>query len=80
MFKVPNKKGFENIMHYLLNIVDPMKCAKVIPWPLLDRKAESQFRISVKIFLMEINSVSNVTAILHFVYCLHILLTVSCSV
>jgi hypothetical protein len=65
MFKVPNKRGFENVMLYLLNNVDPVKCAKVIPWPLLDRKGESQFRTSVKIFLMEINSVSNVTAILH---------------
>ena len=58
MFKVPNKKGFENAMHYLLNIVDPVKCAKRIPWPLLDKKGESQFRIAVKMFLMEVNSVS----------------------
>jgi len=65
MFKVPNKKGFENTVHYLLRIVDPAKCAKMIPWPLIDKKAESQFRTSVKRFLMEINTVSNVTAVLH---------------
>jgi len=56
MFKVPNKKGFENTMHYLLSIVDPAKCAKMIPWPLTDKKVESQFRASVKTFLMEINT------------------------
>jgi hypothetical protein len=67
MFKVPNKKGFENAMHYLLSIVDPVKCAKMIPWPLIDKKLESQFRTSVKMFLMVINTVSNVTAVL----CLH---------
>jgi hypothetical protein len=65
MFKVPNKRGFENSMHYLLSIVDPEKCAKMIPWPLIDKKGESQFRTSVKMFLMEINTVSNVTAVLH---------------
>jgi hypothetical protein len=65
MFKVPNKKGFENSMHYLLSIVDPVKCAKMIPWPLIDKKGESQFRTAVKRFLMEINTVSNVTAALH---------------
>jgi hypothetical protein len=65
MFKVPNKKGFENCMHYLLNIVNPVKCAKFISWPLIDRKGELQFRTSVKMFLMEINTVSNVTAALH---------------
>jgi len=64
MFKVPNKKGFENSMHYLLNIVDSAKCAKMIQWPLIDKKDESQFRTSVKRFLMEINTVSNVTAVL----------------
>jgi hypothetical protein len=56
MFKVPNKKGFENTMHYLLSFVDPAKCAKMIPWPLIDKKVESQFRTSVKTFLMEINT------------------------
>jgi hypothetical protein len=65
MFKVPNKKGFENSMHYLLNIVNPVKCVEMIPWPLIDKKRESQFRTSVKMFLMEINNVSNVTAVLH---------------
>jgi hypothetical protein len=65
MFKVPNKKGFENAMHYLLKTVDPVKCAKMIPWPLIDKKGESQFRTSVKMFLMEINHVSKVTPILH---------------
>jgi hypothetical protein len=38
MFKVPNKKVFDNSMQYLLNIVDPVKCAEKIPWPLLDKK------------------------------------------
>jgi hypothetical protein len=45
-------------MHFLLNIIEPMKCAKMVPWPLLDKKTESQFRISVKTLLMEINAVS----------------------
>jgi len=65
MFKVPNKKGFENCMHYLLSTVDPEKCGKMIPWPLIDKKGESQFRASVRIFLMEVNTVSNITAVLH---------------
>jgi len=65
MFKVPNKKGFENSMRYLLSIVEPEKCAKMIPWPLIDKKGESQFRTSVRMFLMEINTVSNITAVLH---------------
>ena len=65
IFKVPNKKGFENSMHYLLSIVDPEKCAKMIPWPLIDKQGQSQFRTSVKMFLMEINTVCNVTAVLH---------------
>ena len=65
MFKVPNKKGFENCIHYLLSIVNPEKCAKMIPWPLIDKKGESQFRTSVRLSLMEINIVSNITAVLH---------------
>ena len=32
-FEVLNKKGFENSMHSLLNIVNHVKCAKIIPWP-----------------------------------------------
>ncbi|XP_023722686.2 uncharacterized protein LOC111872749, partial [Cryptotermes secundus] len=55
MFKLPNIKGFQETMHFLLNIIEPVKCAKMVPWPLLDKKAESQFRISVKVLLMEIN-------------------------
>jgi hypothetical protein len=58
MFKLPNIKGFQDSVHYLLSIIEPVKCAKMIPWPLLDKKAESQFRISVKALLMEINGVS----------------------
>lgn len=58
MFKVPNVKGFQDSMHYLLSIVEPVKCAIMIPWPLLDKKGESQFRIAVKTLLMEINGVS----------------------
>jgi hypothetical protein len=58
MFKLPNKKGFQDSMHFLLNIIEPVKCEKMIPWPLLDKKAESQFRISVKTLLMVINAVS----------------------
>jgi hypothetical protein len=58
MFVVPNIKGFQESMHFLLNIIEPVKCAKMVPWPLLDKKAESQFRISVKTLLMEINGVS----------------------
>jgi hypothetical protein len=42
-------------MQYLLNIVDPVKCAEKIPWPLLDKKWESQFHTAVKMFLLEIN-------------------------
>lgn len=58
MFKVLNIKGFQDCIHYLLNIVEPVKCSKMIPWPLLDKKGESQFRIAVKTLLMEINAVS----------------------
>jgi hypothetical protein len=57
MFEVPNVKRFQDSMHYLLSIVEPEKCMLMIPWPLLDKKEESQFRIAVKTILMEINDV-----------------------
>ena len=30
-------------MHYLLSTVDPVKCAKTIPWPLTDNTENHSF-------------------------------------
>ncbi|XP_069702606.1 uncharacterized protein dgt6 isoform X2 [Periplaneta americana] len=54
MFKGLNIKGFQNTMHYLLTVIDPVRCAQM-KWPVLDKKDEAQFRVTVKLMLAETN-------------------------
>ena len=60
MFEVPNIKKFQETMNYLLNVIDSTRYKEIIEFPVLDKKAESKFRIGVKTFLMEINEVSTI--------------------
>ncbi|XP_044730859.1 uncharacterized protein LOC123293927 isoform X1 [Chrysoperla carnea] len=55
MFINANKFAFEQITYFLLNIIDP-NLIKSVPWPLLDKKLESEFRSKVKQILNDLNS------------------------
>lgn len=51
MFEKSNSAGFIHISHYLLSIYDPRKFKKNIPWPILNKKDETQYRLIVKEYL-----------------------------
>lgn len=56
MFVKNNKAAFQQIVYYLLNILDPEATKTKIPWPLLDSKREAQFRNFVIKRINELNS------------------------
>ena len=46
MFKLPNKKGFEVVMHFLFQKLDAVKCREMMRdcWPVDSKSKESAFR------------------------------------
>ncbi|XP_076295114.1 uncharacterized protein LOC143216162 isoform X2 [Lasioglossum baleicum] len=51
MFDKSNPAGFIHISHYLLSIYDPKKFQKIVPWPILNKRDETQYRLKVKEYL-----------------------------
>lgn len=48
MFRNPNQKGMQILMHFLLNLLDPQKAEKVFKscWPCYDANQSRLFRSS----------------------------------
>jgi hypothetical protein len=59
MFNVPNNVVFEEVVNYLLKIIDCKKCEELYLWPLVSVKEKFQFRNAVKTFVTYINKVNN---------------------
>lgn len=49
MFKSPNQKGMQILIHFLLSTLDPQRATKEFRtnWPILDRQQERSFRSTV---------------------------------
>lgn len=67
LFKVPNQKAFQLVVHFLFTKLDGPKSAVLFRdvWPIVDKKQEAEFRKKVKSWFTEIHEVIN-TSINHF--------------
>lgn len=56
MFHLPNKKGFEAVMYFLFEKLNPIQCREQFRdcWPVSDKKEEQSFRKVVNTWLNEI--------------------------
>ena len=59
LFKVPNQKAFQFVVHFLFTKLDAKRTAEVFRdvWPIVDKKQEAEFRKKVKMWLTEIQEV-----------------------
>ncbi|XP_071560572.1 uncharacterized protein [Temnothorax nylanderi] len=51
MFDKPNTAGFIYVSHYLLTIYDSERFKKLVEWPVICKKTETQYRNNVKDYL-----------------------------
>lgn len=60
LFKVPNQKAFQLVVHFLFTKLDGPRSAEVFRdvWPIVDKKQEAEFRKKVKVWFTEIHEVS----------------------
>lgn len=64
LFQVPDQFAFEQIVHFLLNVICPKKCKDRYVWPLdkgLVRGCERKFLTAVREIVMELREVSRLT-------------------
>lgn len=66
MFNVPNKRGFNEVVYYLLSVVYPEKSKEAFVWPCLNKKDEMKFRSDVVKFISLIAEVS----VIFYYFCL----------
>lgn len=59
LFKVPNQKAFQYVVHFLFTKLDGSRTLEVFRdvWPIVDKKQEQEFRKKVKLWLVEIQEV-----------------------
>ncbi|ESN95276.1 hypothetical protein HELRODRAFT_179619 [Helobdella robusta] len=59
MFMLPNKKALDEVLYFLFNKLDPVRCYSDFRdcWPILDKKQEQHFRRQVTNWLNQITKV-----------------------
>ncbi|XP_057372646.1 uncharacterized protein LOC130693508 [Daphnia carinata] len=56
LFRVPNQKAFQLVIHFLFNKLDGSRSKEVFRdvWPITDKKQEAEFRKQVRLWLAEV--------------------------
>ncbi|KAI9561260.1 hypothetical protein GHT06_012216 [Daphnia sinensis] len=56
LFRVPNQKAFQLVIHFLFNKLDGSRSKEVFRdvWPITDKKQEAEFRKKVRLWLAEV--------------------------